>query len=341
MNATSSPRIAASGADCVLTLVVPCFNEEEVLPDTAHRLSALLARLSRDGLVSPNSRVLFVDDGSTDGTWPLIESLSQRDSALAGMKLSRNRGHQNALLAGLFTAEGDVMVSIDADLQDDIEVIGDMVRQHHLGAEVVYGVRKHRNADSAFKRLTAAGFYRLMRLLGADSISNHADFRLMSRRAVEALKQFGEVNLFLRGIVPLIGYRSAIVRYDRLERRAGVTKYPLRRMLGLALDAITSFSVVPLRIITFVGFVVFLLSAAMGGWALWAHLFSDQTLPGWTSTILPIYFLGGVQILCIGILGEYMGKLYQEAKARPRYIIETITQRPSSMSAGPEDRGQD
>jgi glycosyltransferase involved in cell wall biosynthesis len=339
MDTAPSPRIAR-GADCVLTLVVPCFNEEEVLPETACQLSALLARLCRDGLVSWDSRVLFVDDGSTDGTWALIESLSQRDPALSGIKLSRNRGHQNALLAGLFTAEGDVIVSIDADLQDDIEVIGDMVRQHHLGAEVVYGVREHRNADSAFKRLTAVGFYRLMKLLGADSISNHADFRLMSRRAVEALKQFGEVNLFLRGIVPLIGFRSAIVRYDRLERRAGVTKYPLRRMLGLALDAITSFSVVPLRIITFIGFVVFLLSAAMGGWALWAHLFSDQTLPGWTSTILPIYFLGGVQILCIGILGEYMGKLYQEAKARPRYIIEKITQRLSSTSAGKEDRGQ-
>lgn len=339
METASCAQSAAPGGDCVLTLVVPCFNEEEVLPDTASQLSALLAQLGRDGLVSPHSRVLFVDDGSTDGTWSLIESLSQRAPALSGIKLSRNRGHQNALLAGLFTAEGDVMVSIDADLQDDIGVIRDMVQQYRQGADVVYGVRKNRASDSAFKRLTAAGFYRFMKLLGADSISNHADFRLMSRRAVEALKQFGEVNLFLRGIVPLIGFRSAIVRYDRLERRAGVTKYPLRRMLGLALDAVTSFSVVPLRIITLIGFIVFLISAAMAGWALWARLFTDQTLPGWTSTILPIYFLGGIQILCIGVIGEYMGKLYQEAKARPRYIIEKVIWRPPGSADG-EGRGR-
>lgn len=307
-----------------LALVVPCFNEEETLHETAERLLALLAALTRQGLVAPNSAVYFVDDGSRDRSWALIEELAQQHERVSGIKLSRNRGHQNALLAGLFTANGDVLVTLDADLQDDIDVIPDMLAEHKRGMDVVYGVRRDRSTDSRFKRYTAQGFYRLMSALGAESVYNHADYRLMSRRAVEALKQFREVNLFLRGLVPLVGFPSAIVQYARGERLAGRSKYPLRRMVGLALDAVTSFSVVPLRLITLLGFLVFLLSAAMVSWSLWVRLFTTRAVPGWTSTILPIYLLGGVQILCIGIIGEYLGKLYQEAKARPRYIIEKV-----------------
>ncbi|MEJ2385739.1 MAG: glycosyltransferase family 2 protein [Chromatiaceae bacterium] len=307
-----------------LALVVPCFNEEETLHETAERLLALLAALTRQGLVAPNSAVYFVDDGSRDRSWALIEELAQQHERVSGIKLSRNRGHQNALLAGLFTANGDVLVTLDADLQDDIDVIPDMLAEHKRGMDVVYGVRRDRSTDSRFKRYTAQGFYRLMSALGAESVYNHADYRLMSRRAVEALKQFREVNLFLRGLVPLVGFPSAIVQYTRGERLAGRSKYPLRRMIGLALDAVTSFSVVPLRLITLLGFLVFLLSAAMVFWSLWVRLFTTRAVPGWTSTILPIYLLGGVQILCIGIIGEYLGKLYQEAKARPRYIIEKV-----------------
>jgi glycosyltransferase involved in cell wall biosynthesis len=295
-----------------------------VLPETARRLAALIEGLVRDGRIAPTSKICFVDDGSRDGTWALIEQLGRDNPLVAGIKLSRNRGHQNALLAGLFTAEGDVLVSIDADLQDDIDVIPEMLAEYSRGMDIVYGVRKGRLADRAFKRYTAHAFYRLMRMLGAESVFNHADFRLMSRRAVEALKQFREVNLFLRGLVPLVGFPSAIVTYVRAERFAGVSKYPLRRMVGLALDAITSFSVVPLRLITLTGFILFALSAVMVVWSLWVRLFTNHAVPGWTSTILPIYLLGGVQILCIGVIGEYLGKVYQETKARPRYIIEKM-----------------
>lgn len=309
---------------CRLTIVVPCYNEEEVLPETARRLTDLKERLMTDGRITADSRVLFVDDGSRDRTWSLIEDLAQSDPGLGGVKLSRNRGHQNALLAGLFSAAGDVVVSVDADLQDDIEVVRDMLDHYRAGADVVYGVRKDRSSDRLFKRLTAKAFYRLMDLLGVESVYNHADFRLMSRRAVEAAKEFREVNLFLRGIVPLIGFKSSIVYYTRSERYAGESKYPLRRMLGLALNAITSFSVVPLRLITLTGFVVFSLSIAMVGWTLWIRFFSSEAVPGWASTLIPIYFLGGIQILSIGIIGEYLGKVYQETKARPRYIIEKI-----------------
>jgi glycosyltransferase involved in cell wall biosynthesis len=307
-----------------LAIVVPCFNEEEVLRETAQRLLALLAQLMDQGVVAPNSAVYFVDDGSRDRTWELIEQLARGDEHICGIKLSRNRGHQNALLAGLFTADGDVLVTLDADLQDDVNVIPDMLAEHGRGTDVVYGVRRDRQSDSRFKRYSAQAFYRLMSVLGAESVYNHADYRLMSRRAVDALKQFREVNLFLRGLVPLVGFPSAVIQYTRRERFAGSSKYPLRRMIGLALDAVTSFSVVPLRLITLMGFLVFLLSAAMVFWSLWIRLFTTRAVPGWTSTILPIYLLGGVQILCIGIIGEYLGKLYQEAKARPRYIIEKV-----------------
>ncbi len=307
-----------------LTIVVPCYDEEEALPETALRLTDLLERLRKDGRIAVNSRIMFVDDGSRDRTWQLIEELSQQDGRIGGIKLSRNRGHQNALLAGLFTADGDALVSVDADLQDDIEIIEDMLQQHAQGAHIVYGVRDNRASDGIFKRVSAQGFYRMIRALGVESVYNHADFRLLSRRAVDALKDFGEVNLFLRGIVPLIGFRSSVVYYARTERVAGVSKYPLHKMLALALDAVTSFSVVPLRMISVLGVLVFLFSAGMGVWTLWVRLFTDRAVPGWTSTLLPIYALGGLQILCVGILGEYMGKVYQETKRRPRYIIEKV-----------------
>lgn len=309
---------------CRIDIVVPCFNEQEVLPETVRRLTALLERLTEAERITPDSRILFVDDGSRDRTWSMIEQFAHSGARVGGVKLSRNRGHQNAVLAGLFTAEGDAVVSIDADLQDDIEVIADMLDAYRAGIDIVYGVRDDRSSDSLFKRTTADAFYRFMEALGVETVYHHADFRLMSRRAVEAAKQFREVNLFLRGIVPLIGFKSSIVHYTRAERFAGVSKYPLRRMVALALNAVTSFSVVPLRLITLTGFVVFSLSIAMVMWTFWTRFFSTEAVPGWASTLIPIYFLGGIQILCIGILGEYLGKVYQETKARPRYIIEKI-----------------
>jgi len=308
-----------------LAVVVPCYNEQEVLNETAARMLALLDDLISKNKIARDSKIYFVDDGSTDNTWSIIETLCKNNRAFAAIKLSRNRGHQNALLAGLFTAQGDALVSIDADLQDDICVIEEMVDAFLDGADVVYGVRKSRKSDSFFKRVTAQSFYKIISFLGAESIYNHADYRLLSKRAVEALKQFEEVNLFLRGMVPLIGYNSRIVYYDRQERFAGTSKYPLRRMIALALDAITSFSVVPLRIITVLGFLTFIGTFAIGAWVFWVKYFTDTAVPGWASTVLPMYFLGGIQILCLGVLGEYMGKIYREVKHRPRYIIsETI-----------------
>ena len=266
--------------------------------------------------------MLFVDDGSKDRTWPLIEQLATVDPHITGIKLSRNRGHQNALTAGLFTADGDAIISIDADLQDDVNAIESMVDRFIAGADIVYGVRKRRESDTALKRLTAEWFYRMISALGAESIYNHADYRLMSRRVVECLKQYSEVNLYLRGIVPLIGFKSEIVYYDRTERFAGESKYPLRKMIALALDAVTSFSVVPLRIITYTGFLIFIASMMVTLWALWVRLFTEDAVPGWASTVLPMYFLGGIQIFCIGMLGEYLGKTYAEVKSRPRFFLE-------------------
>jgi glycosyltransferase involved in cell wall biosynthesis len=307
-----------------LSIVIPCYNEEEVLPETAKRMAALLGRLVATGKISGDSAIWLVDDGSTDRTWPMICEVAENSEKFFGIKLSRNRGHQNALLAGLFTADGDVLVSIDADLQDDINVIEAMIDEFNNGMDVVYGVRKKRERDSTFKRLTAESFYRLMQVMGAETIYNHADFRLLSRRAVEALKDFREVNLFIRGIVPLIGYRSSIVHYDRSERFAGESKYPLRRMIEFALDAITSFSAMPLRMITAIGFAVFVLTVAMSAWILWVRLTDEQAVPGWASTVLPLLFVGGVQILCLGVIGEYLGKIYIETKGRPRYFIERM-----------------
>jgi glycosyltransferase involved in cell wall biosynthesis len=305
-----------------LGIVVPCYDEEEVLPETASRLLALHSSLVSAGQIDADSKIYFVDDGSKDRTWSIIEELSQQHANIAGIKLARNCGHQHALLAGLYSAEGDALVSIDADLQDDIGVIERMVEDFHNGVHVVYGVRKQRDSDSFLKRATAQTFYRLMKLLGAESIYNHADYRLMSRRAIEELKQFKEVNLFLRGLVPLIGFKSSIAYYDRSERFAGNTKYPLKKMIALALDAITSFSIVPLRLITLTGFLVFFATILIMMWAFYIRLFTTQAVPGWASTVLPIYFISGIQILCIGVIGEYLGKIYREVKERPRYIIE-------------------
>jgi len=303
-------------------IVVPCYNEEEVLPETYRRLRGVIDGLREVGLCSEQSTITFVDDGSRDTTWESIESMATADPCVRGIKLSRNRGHQVALLAGLFAAQGDTLVTIDADLQDDVAAIEKMMRKHLEGAEIVYGVRDSRDTDTRFKRLTAALYYRLLATLGVDLVFNHADYRLMSRRAVEALKQYEEVNLFVRGIVPLLGYRTATVFYDRAARFAGVSKYPLKKMLAFAIDGITSFSVVPLRLITLMGFVVSLFSFAMVLLAIYSRLVLNITVPGWASSVVPIYFLGGIQLMSIGVLGEYVGKLYMEAKRRPRFFIE-------------------
>jgi len=306
-----------------LGIVVPCHNEEEVLAETTSRLLSLLTRLVQLGKVSPDSVIYYVDDGSRDETWSLIEGFSHSHKQVAGIKLSRNQGHQNALLAGLFTAKDyDALISIDADLQDDIDAIEQMVEEYEQGAEIVYGVRDDRTTDSRFKRSTAESFYHLMRIFGVDIVHNHADYRLMSRKVIDAFKQYGEVNLFIRGIVPLLGFRSAIVYYKRAERFAGESKYPLKRMIAFALEGITSFSVMPLRIITILGLLIFAFSMLMSLYILGIKLITDQAVPGWTSTVLPVYLLGGIQILCIGIIGEYLGKIYKETKNRPRYIIE-------------------
>ncbi len=307
-----------------LVIVIPCYNEQEVLPETCKRIIAVIDRLISSRKIASDSSVLFVDDGSRDRTWALIEQLATTDPHITGIKLSRNRGHQNALIAGLFTADGDAIVSIDADLQDDVNAIESMVDRFIVGADIVYGVRRRRDSDTALKRLTAEWFYRMMSRLGVESIYNHADYRLMSRRVVACLKQYSEVNLYLRGIVPLIGFKSEIVYYDRTERFAGESKYPMRKMLALALDAVTSFSVVPLRIITFFGFLIFIASMIVTLWVLWVRLFTQDAVPGWASTVLPMYFLGGIQIFCIGMLGEYLGKTYAEVKSRPRFFVEKM-----------------
>jgi glycosyltransferase involved in cell wall biosynthesis len=310
-----------------LAIVVPCYNEEEVLAVANSELIKLIDHLIKKGKINPDSKIYYVDDGSTDHTWNIIEEFSAKQISIEGIKLSRNVGHQHALLAGLLTAEGDALVSIDADLQDDISVIERMVDDfNERKVQIVYGVRKHRNSDSFFKRTTANLFYKMLRLLGGQIVEHHADFRLMGRPALEGLREFPEVNLFLRGIIPLIGFKSSIVYYDRVARFAGTSKYPLKKMMALALDGVTSFSIVPLRMITVLGFLVFVISALMGMWVLINALLTDMMVPGWASTILPIYFLGGIQVLCIGVLGEYIGKIYNETKQRPRYFIEKMTE---------------
>lgn len=309
-------------AENKLSIVVPCYNEQEVLPETSHRLLAVMSDLINKGLASPRSEIVFVDDGSRDRTWPLIQELAERHGLVKGVKLSRNRGHQNALLAGLFHAQGDAVISVDADLQDDLAAIREMVVAHAGGADIVYGVRRSRVVDTGFKRMTAEGYYRVLALLKVQVVFNHADYRLLSRRSIEALRQFGETNLFLRGIVPQLGFPSALVYYDRAERFAGESKYPLHRMLAFAWEGVTSFSAAPLRFITGLGLIISMGSFLITLWAVWIRLFSDGAVPGWASTVVPIYLLGGVQLLCIGIIGEYIAKIYAETKRRPRFFIE-------------------
>lgn len=308
-----------------LGLVIPCFNEEEVLRETTTRLIPLLNQMRDKGLISDLSAIFYVDDGSRDNTWELIEELSAAYTEVSGIKLSRNRGHQNALLCGLMTAPGDMLISVDADLQDDLNVIIEMVRHYHEGYEIVYGVRKRRDTDTFFKRFTAEGYYKLMATMKVDIVFNHADYRLLSRRALDALSEYHEVNLFLRGLVRLIGYKSEIVEYDRAERFAGESKYPLRKMLSFAWQGITSFSTAPLRLITITGVIVSIVSILLALWGLGTALFTENALPGWASTVVPMYFLGGVQLLSLGIIGEYIAKIYLESKGRPRFHVDRLT----------------
>lgn len=308
----------------ILGIVVPCYNEHEVLPETAKRLAELLARLVQSGDVSELSAVWFVDDGSRDDTWAIILGLAEQpDSVFRGIKLSRNRGHQAALLAGLMRAEGDVLISIDADLQDDLEAMPKMIAAKAAGCDIVYGVRSSRAIDTPFKRITAEAYYVLLRKLGVDLVFNHADYRLMSRRAVESLRQFPESNLFLRGLIPQLGYRSGQVEYVRLERYAGSSKYPLGKMLALAWQGVTSFSTAPLRVITVLGIAVSLMSLGLGTWALLIRLTTNDVVPGWASTVVPLFLLSGVQLLSLGMIGEYIAKIFVEAKRRPLYFVES------------------
>lgn len=306
-----------------LAIVVPCLNEEKMLPTTIKVLGGLLEELKNSSLVSSRSFLCFVDDGSSDGTWKMIQSYALDSDTIKGIKLSKNFGHQPALLAGMTECRrhSDCLITIDADLQDDPTVIRQMVVKYMEGFEIVYGVRKKRVTDSWFKRTSAEGFYRLMALMGVNIIFNHADFRLVSARAMDELEKFQEVNLFLRGIFPVLGFNHCEVYYDRLERNFGETKYSLTKMFSFAFEGIYSFSVKPLQLITRLGFIIFFLSMGLMVYAVWGYL-AGGAVPGWFSTVLPFYFLGGVQILCIGILGEYIGKIYKEVKRRPRYIVE-------------------
>ena len=312
----------------VLYIVVPCYNEEAVLPETAKRLKDKLNRLVEEGEIAPQSRVLFVNDGSKDRTWELIEALHRSDPVFSGVDLSRNRGHQNALLAGLMTAKErcDAVISMDADLQDDINAVDAMLEKFHAGCDVVYGVRSSRKKDSFFKRFTAEAFYRLMNFMGAETVFNHADYRLLSRRALEGLEQFKEVNLFLRGIVPMIGYTSATVEYERGVRFAGESKYPLKKMISFALEGITSLSTRPIRYITMLGFFVFLISILMLIYSVvrWAM---GETIIGWASVICSVWAIGGLILLSLGVIGEYIGKIYLETKERPRFLVREILDR--------------
>ena len=313
-------------------LVVPCYNEEAVLPETVSRLTEKMKTLIAAGHADENSRFLLVDDGSKDKTWELICRFCEENPLCAGLKLAHNRGHQNALLAGLMAAKekADCAISLDADLQDDIDALDGFLAKFEEGCDVVYGVRNKRDTDSFFKRSTARGFYKVMKMLGVDVVYDHADYRLMSRRALEALGDYKEVNLFLRGIVPLIGYRSDYVYYDRHERFAGESKYPLKKMMSFALDGITSFSVKPLKLISNLGILISILSVLGLLYALISY-FVGVTVAGWTAIVCSIWLLGGIQLLCIGVLGGYIGKIYSEVKARPRFRVETYLENGESQ----------
>ena len=303
-----------------LAIIVPCYNEEAIIETTIKKLKEKLDELINNNQIDKNSFIVFVDDGSKDNTWRIINS--QISNNIKGLKLSKNFGQQNAILAGLLSFDADIYITIDADLQDDIHVMNEMIEKYYNGCEVVYGVRKSRKNDSFFKRYSAESFYKFMKILGVEIVFNHADYRLMSKKIIENLKEFKEVNLFLRGIIPAIGFKSCKVYYDRLARSAGESKYPLKKMLSFAWDGITSFSIKPLRIISLIGFFVFIISLIIGIWALWEKFICRNTVAGWTSTIISLYFLGGIQLLSLGVIGEYIGKIYQETKKRPRFIIE-------------------
>ena len=306
-----------------LYIVIPCYNEEDVLRETARQLLAKMDSMSKK--ISGGSRIVFVNDGSKDKTWDIIKELHQSNPVYSGINLSRNRGHQNALLAGLMAVKDycDMAISIDADLQDDIGAIDEMVDKFYRGYDIVYGVRSKRNTDTFFKRFTAEGFYKMMSALGADTVYNHADYRLMSKRALEGLAKFKEVNLFLRGMVPMIGYSSATVYYVRNERFAGESKYPLKKMLAFAFEGITSLSTKPIRIIVMLGSIILGVSVLMLIWSV-AGFYRGTTVPGWASIMVSIWGIGGILILSVGVVGEYIGKIYLETKERPRYIVESF-----------------
>lgn len=308
-----------------LYIVVPCYNEKEVLPETSKRLKAKLETLIDSGKINKKSRIMFVNDGSKDNTWEIITKLHSECRLFTGVNLTRNRGHQNALLAGLMSAKSraDVTISMDADLQDDIDAVDGMLDKYYEGCDVVYGVRSKRKKDTWFKRFTAEGFYRVMNFFGAETVFNHADYRLMSRRALDGLEKFKEVNLFLRGIVPMIGYKSDTVYYEREERFAGESKYPLKKMIAFALEGITSLSSKPIRYISLTGFLIFIVSLLMICYFIfrWAV---GATVSGWASVICSVWAIGGLMMLSIGIIGEYIGKIYLESKERPKFLIETV-----------------
>lgn len=306
-----------------LYLVIPCYNEEKVLPETSKQLRAKIQSLIEKDKISSQSRIVFVNDGSNDRTWEIIEELHRCDPLFQGIKLSRNEGHQNALLAGLMTVKEkcDMVISLDADLQDDINAIDEMVEKYYQGCDIVYGVRSARDTDTAFKRKTAEGYYKVIKLLGGDVVYNHADYRLMSRRALDGLEKFKEVNLFLRGVVPMIGYKSDKVYYARKERFAGESKYPLKKMIAFAWEGITSLSIKPIRMIMLLGSAIFLVSIIMLIYSFVRHAAGETTI-GWTSTVVSIWAIGGLQLLAIGIIGEYIGKVYLETKERPKFIVE-------------------
>lgn len=308
-----------------LYIAVPCYNEEEVLPETSRRLGGKMRQLIASGQISGKSRVLFVNDGSKDRTWEVISALHEKDPLFSGLNLSRNRGHQNALLAGLLTAKdrADMVISMDADLQDDVNAVDAMVEKYHNGMDIVYGVRSSRAKDTFFKRFTAEAFYRLMNQMGAETVFNHADYRLMSRRALEGLSEFKEVNLFLRGIVPMIGYPTDTVEYERGVRFAGESKYPLKKMLSFAMEGITSLSTKPIRMITGLGILIFIVSIAMLIYSVvrWAM---GATILGWASVMCSVWAIGGLILLSLGVIGEYVGKIYLETKGRPRFLIKDI-----------------
>ena len=306
-----------------LYLVIPCYNEEEVLPETAKRLKGKLSSLVQAGKIHPDSRIVFVNDGSRDKTWEIIQELHGEDIVFSGINLSRNRGHQNALLAGLMTVKdhADMVISMDADLQDDINAVDAMVDKYLDGFDIVYGVRSSRAKDTFFKKATAEGFYKLMNVMGANTVFNHADYRLMSRRALDGLAEFGEVNLFLRGVVPMIGYPCDIVYYERGERFAGKSKYPFGKMLSFAIEGITSLSTKPIRMITGLGFFIFIVSIGMLIFSIVRH-FMGATIVGWTTLMVSVWAIGGLILLSLGVVGEYIGKIYLETKARPRFLIE-------------------